>query len=114
MSSAQNTLERRLEQVHCLVTALLLAEESSEHVTARVLSGAFWSVQELVEQARDAFKEMLHERKPDAPVMADGEPIPDLEKELIAVMREMTKELEDVAVTGRGLLDDIDKRDKDG
>lgn len=67
MSDAQETLENRLEQVHSLITALLLIEETSEHLTARVLSGAFWSVQELVEQARDAFREMLHERKPDAP-----------------------------------------------
>ena len=63
-------------------------------------------------QAQDAFREMIQERKPDAPVMCCGEPIPDLEKELIAVMREMTRELEDVVVTGRGFLNDIDKRDK--
>ncbi|MCH7506369.1 MAG: hypothetical protein IID60_03620, partial [Proteobacteria bacterium] len=74
--------------------------------------GALWSAQEMVGQARDAFREMLHERKPTAPVMCCGEPIPDLEKELVAVMREMTKELEDVVVTGRGFLNDIDKRDK--
>ena len=48
MTDAQDTLENRLEQIHCLVTALLLAEESSEHVSARVLSGAFWSVQILI------------------------------------------------------------------
>lgn len=112
MSDAQDTLENRLEQIHCLVTALLLAEESSEHISARVLSGAFWSVQEFVEQARDAFREMTSERKPDAPVMCCGEPIPDLEAELIAVMRETTKQLEDIASTGREFLNDIAKRDK--
>ena len=58
MENAQDILENRLEQIHCLVTALLLAEETSEHMTARVLAGAFWSVQELVEQAKDAFTEM--------------------------------------------------------
>ena len=65
-----------------------------------------------LEQAAEALKEMPYVSKPQAPVMAFGEPIPDLEKELIAVLREMTKELEDVAVSGRGLLDDIDERDK--
>ena len=52
MTDAQDTLENRLEQIHCLVTALLLAEETSEHLTARVLAGAFWSVQTLISSRR--------------------------------------------------------------
>ena len=114
MTDAQDTLENRLEQAHCLITTLIMTGEAeTAHMTPRLMSGALWSVQELGGQAKEAFKEMLQQRKPDAPVMCLGEPIPDLEKELIAVMREMTRELEDVVVTGRGFLNDIDKRDKD-
>ena len=59
MTDAQDTLEDRLEQVHCLLSTLIMAGEAENyHMTPRLMAGAFWSVQELVEQAKDAFTEM--------------------------------------------------------
>ena len=111
MTDAQDTLKDRLDHAECLVGTFLSAE-MHERITPRLTDALLWSLQELLEQAQAAFQEMCQQSRPDTPVMCCGEPIPDLEKELIAVMREMTSELEDVVVTGRGMLDDIDKRDK--
>ena len=63
MMSAQDTLENRLEQAHSLITTLIMAGEAENaDMTPRLMSGALWSAQELVGQARDAFREMTHER----------------------------------------------------
>ena len=62
MSNTRDTLENRLEQVHGLVTNLIMAGEAENyHMTPRLMAGALWSVQELVEQAKDAFTEMHHD-----------------------------------------------------
>ena len=66
MENAQDTLENRLEQVHCLLTTLIMAGEAeNDHMSPQLISGALWSVQELVGQAKDAFTEMCHESKRD-------------------------------------------------
>ena len=46
------------------------------------------------------------------PVMCCDEPIPDLEKESLALIRELTEQSENVVRLGRALQDAIDKRDK--
>ena len=62
MSNTQDTLENRLEQVHGLVTTLIMVGEAENaHMTPQLMAGALWSVQELVEQAKDAFTEMCHD-----------------------------------------------------
>ena len=93
------------------VSILELAIEDMSPDAANCVDAA----QDIIREAKQMVRGWVENdtaEKPAAPVMAFGEPIPDLEKELIAVMREMTKELEDVVVTGRGFLNDIDKRDK--
>ena len=111
MTDAQDTLENLLQHAYDLVDTFLSAE-MHERITWRLADGLNYTLRDLLEQAQAALEEVCHERKPDAPVMCCGEPIPDLEKELIAVMRETTKQLEDLAFTGRDFLNDIDKRDK--
>lgn len=111
------TLENRLEQVHCLITTLIMAGEAENaDMTPRLMSGALWSAQELVGQAQDAFREMDGPAKPDSPVMMDGEPIRNLEKELIGVLREVVEKIGLAESRGSYLLDHIDesrpKRDK--
>ena len=108
---AQDILSGRLAQAQGILSSLLIDEQHANMVS-QDLNNTLWAIDTLLEQAQDAFQEMCQQSKPDAPVMCGDEPIPDLEKELIAVMREMTKELEDVVVTGRGFLNDIDERDK--
>ena len=55
----QDILENRLEQAHCLLTTLIMAGEAeNDHMSPQLMSGALWSVQELVGQATDAFTEM--------------------------------------------------------
>ena len=111
MTDAQDILSGRLGQARGILSSLLIDEQYNNMVSLD-LDNTLWAIDTLLDQAAEALKEMPYVGKPQGPVMMDGEPIPDLEKELIAVMREMTKELEDVVVTGRGMLDDIDKRDK--
>ena len=111
MTDAQDILSGRLAQAQGILSSLLI-DEQHDNMVSRELNNTLWAIDTLLDQAAGVLKEMPYVSKPQAPVMAFGEPIPDLEKELIIVMREMTKELEGVAVTGRGMLDDIDKRDK--
>ena len=111
MTDAQDILSGRLAQAQGILNSLLIDEQHAS-LAPRVLNDTLWAIDTLIEQAAEAFQEMSQQRKPAAPVMCCGEPIPDLEKELIAVMRETTKQLEDVASTGRDFLNDIDKRDK--
>ena len=94
--------------------AVSILELALEGMSPDAFNGVI-AAQEIIIEAKQIVRGWVEKdtaEKPDAPVMCLGEPIPDLEKELIAVMREMTKELEDVVVTGRGFLNDIDKRDK--
>ena len=111
MTDAQDILSGRLAQAQGILSSLLI-DEQHNNMVSQDLNNTLWAIDTLLDQAAGALKEMPYVSKPDAPVMCNGEPIPDLEKELIIVLRELTKELEDVVVTGRGFLDDIDKRDK--
>ena len=111
MTDAQDILSGRLAQAQGILSSLLI-DEQHNNMVSQDLNNTLWAIDTLLDQAAGALKEMPYVSKPDAPVMCGDEPIPDLEKELIAVLRETTKELEDVVVTGRGFLNDIDKRDK--
>ena len=108
---AQDILSGRLAQAQGILSSLLIDEQHANMVS-QDLNNTLWAIDTLLDQAAGALKEMPYVSKPDAPVMCGDEPIPDLEKELIAVLRETTKQLEDVASTGRDFLNDIDKRDK--
>ena len=111
MPDAQDTLKNRLEHAQCLVDTFLTAE-MNERITPRLMDALLFSLQELLEQAQAAFQEISQQRKPAAPVMCLGEPIPDLEKESLALIRELTEQSENVVRLGRALQDAIDKRDK--
>ena len=94
--------------------AVSILELALEGMSPDAFNGVI-AAQEIIIEAKQIVRGWVEKdtaEKPDAPVMMDGEPIPDLEKELIAVMREMTGDLEGAVVIGRGLLDIIDKRDK--
>ena len=112
-----NTLDKKLEQVKSIIGSLCSNDHFTD-ISSNTISGNLWAVADLTEDLQHLSEDLWEQIKPQgdsnsgATVMCGDEPIPDLERELIAVMREMTKELEDVVVTGRGFLNDIDKRDK--
>ena len=110
MTDAQDILSGRLGQARGILSSLLI-DEQHNNMVSHDLNNTLWAIDTLLDQAAGALKEMPYVSKPDAPVMCGDEPIPDLEKELIAVMRETTKQLEDLAFTGRDFLNDIEKRD---
>ncbi len=63
MSDARDTLENRLEQAYCLATYFLTPENSND-LDARIFAGAMWSMQTLLEQGKEAFREMCSTEQP--------------------------------------------------
>ena len=112
---AQDILSGRLAQAQGILSSLLIDEQHANMVS-QDLNNTLWAIDTLLDQAAGALKEMPYVSKPDAPVVMDGEPIRNLEKELTAVLREVVEKIGLAESRGSYLLDHIDesrpKRDK--
>jgi len=102
---AQDRLEDRLEQAFCTATFFLSADNSRD-ITPRIMSGAIWTMQALIEEARQAFRDMCG---PPVMLPEDPDPIDNLEHETLEVLRETVAEIENVLLTGKTLLEAVDK-----
>ena len=113
-----NTLDKKLEQVKSIIGCLCSNDHFTE-LSSQTISGNLWAVADLTEDLQHLSEDLWEQikpqgdSKPDAPVMMSDEPIRDLQKELLMVLREVTGAAELAASEGRRLLDAVDKRDKD-
>ena len=102
MTDAQDTLKNRLEHAQCLVDTFLTAE-IHERIPQRLMDGLLFSLQELLEQAKDAFEEMSQQSKP-KPQPGNSSEHMSNERSSELLAREIVSLLEDAVLMGRQLI----------